>query len=401
MLQIFSSLIVCSYATFGEKVRALFDLFDFNNDKVITKDEMTILIKSTLNGICRLTGVNIPASNTLTQIATLAFKTADSQHQKDNQVNPQEFMAWCSSTRHVVNILTRYNTSDGELVKKNIPLASADEQNSLTKTKPPLPSPSPASSSSSSSSSSSASTSSPNNPNRRKSLDGQLQNLSPPVFPILNFIDEIRQLYDIFSIVDNNNNKKGHVTINEFSSFLKTSNLWKDSKGEDKKVPVFRTLDDHKHTSAITLKFKDVLRTFYMDATKSDIERMISLSVYTPVPESIVKKISSIFLDCDREFNGTVKFDSMLAILSPSPKLNAFTPVPNLPRPRTLVGEGAEATITLHDLLAFLFDKTHKNQMEQVTLYIFHTSSSHCICFPHIASHFLLALSFNSFLLLF
>jgi Ca2+-binding EF-hand superfamily protein len=68
VLEILSGLILVSRGTFLEKVAACYDLFDFNEDRALVLDEMSILVKTSICGLCKLTDSKEPPSSTYVNI---------------------------------------------------------------------------------------------------------------------------------------------------------------------------------------------------------------------------------------------------------------------------------------------------------------------------------------------
>lgn len=103
-LQIFAGTILCCKASFSDKVEALFQLFDMNNDCHLSRDEMQLLVGrnkilqeflgsrsplirffqvgACVNGLCRMTGC-VPLTNeAITDLSRLCFRAADRQRNK-------------------------------------------------------------------------------------------------------------------------------------------------------------------------------------------------------------------------------------------------------------------------------------------------------------------------------
>lgn len=124
VLQIFGSSFIGCRGTFAEKVAAIFQLFDLDVNQVrcavqyntrsialvsqsINREEMTILMKACLNGVCKMHGLALPSLGELEDITRVAFTVADRQGTKDNRIDEDEFMAWAESCPEVVEIVCR------------------------------------------------------------------------------------------------------------------------------------------------------------------------------------------------------------------------------------------------------------------------------------------------------
>lgn len=81
-LQIFAGTILCCRATFNEKVEALFEIFDMNNDGHVSREEMNIMVSSALHGMSRMTGCVPPSNEVITEVSRLCFRAADRQNYK-------------------------------------------------------------------------------------------------------------------------------------------------------------------------------------------------------------------------------------------------------------------------------------------------------------------------------
>jgi microtubule-associated protein-like 6 len=95
----------------------VFNCYDFDGSKELTIDEMTLSMKSTLAGLCKLSGDTCPTENTLELIAIDAFEKADKSG--DNKITLQEFLDYCSSNPETKSWLDYYddpaeNTGDEE-----------------------------------------------------------------------------------------------------------------------------------------------------------------------------------------------------------------------------------------------------------------------------------------------
>jgi hypothetical protein len=88
MLEMLSAIIIYSINSWKGKVGLLFKLCDFDGNKFITRDEMTILCSAFLKGFGRMTGEPIPQAKSLERISALAFEAAD--RDPDNKLTLDE-----------------------------------------------------------------------------------------------------------------------------------------------------------------------------------------------------------------------------------------------------------------------------------------------------------------------
>ncbi|KAF4144086.1 hypothetical protein GN958_ATG06726 [Phytophthora infestans] len=63
--EVFAVIIVYCNATMEEKVPFLFDLFDFDHSKMISQDELVLLMLCTTRGLCKVVGKPRPATDSL------------------------------------------------------------------------------------------------------------------------------------------------------------------------------------------------------------------------------------------------------------------------------------------------------------------------------------------------
>lgn len=83
-----SAIIIFSIVPWRVKVGLLFKLCDFDGNKFITKDEMTVLCTAFLKGYGRMTGEPIPQAKSSERISSLVFEAAD--RDPDNKITLDE-----------------------------------------------------------------------------------------------------------------------------------------------------------------------------------------------------------------------------------------------------------------------------------------------------------------------
>ena len=76
-----------------EKINFVFNCYDFDESGELTMDEMCLSFKSTLTGLCKLSGQPCPTELELEELAGAAFAAADSN--SDNKISRQEFEHFC------------------------------------------------------------------------------------------------------------------------------------------------------------------------------------------------------------------------------------------------------------------------------------------------------------------
>ena len=75
-LEFLATFALISSMSFREKVEFAFECYDFNDNHEITVDEMTLAMKSTITGLCKLAGIVPPSELELEDIANDAFEQA-------------------------------------------------------------------------------------------------------------------------------------------------------------------------------------------------------------------------------------------------------------------------------------------------------------------------------------
>lgn len=88
IMEVMAGLITYASCTWQEKVKLALDIFDFDENYVITYDEMVVMCKSFLNGIGIMTQSSLFSKSNLEAFADQAFIMADAT--PDGQVTYQE-----------------------------------------------------------------------------------------------------------------------------------------------------------------------------------------------------------------------------------------------------------------------------------------------------------------------
>jgi Ca2+-binding EF-hand superfamily protein len=88
IMEVFAALIAYSSCRWDEKVRLTLEIFDFDENEVITYDEMVVICKSFINGIGIMTQQSLYSKAALDGLADQAFVMADAT--PDGQVTYEE-----------------------------------------------------------------------------------------------------------------------------------------------------------------------------------------------------------------------------------------------------------------------------------------------------------------------
>jgi Ca2+-binding EF-hand superfamily protein len=370
-LQIFAGSLLISTGEFKAKISALFTLFDMDSNGSISRDEMTILIRASINGWCRMCNLSPPQLPTLLEYAKLAFKSADRQNKKDNKIEAEELYNWALATPECVDIVCKFNTLDTAEIKLKAQKANQKELNALKPSKPAIPTIHSLAKSNHNHNNSIISNN--NNENDSKSAD------------FLNKVAEAREIRAVFDELDVN--KTGLVSFTELNSALKRREL-KTLNSEqflsshshartDSKLQTPRTSQSpSKPTSAtqrkplpsapqlnlsavgagvLLLSHETAIKNIFSHCSKAEYAQLIEQSAVRPIPESLIKKIKHVFDELDRNFSGTVEFQQILSLLKNSARLAEYITINQ--------ASYSNSSISLHDLLRFLFESTHKSQL--------------------------------------
>ena len=90
-----------------EKILHIFNLFDFDESCEITIDEMTLLLKSTVTGGCKLSKVAPPDERSLELLSQEAFAFLNKS--KDNCLSREDFKDFCVRTPEIQSWLLHYD----------------------------------------------------------------------------------------------------------------------------------------------------------------------------------------------------------------------------------------------------------------------------------------------------
>ncbi len=90
-----------------QKVNFIFSIYDFDESGQLSVDEMALAIKSTITGLTKLSGVNMPLEADLENIALQAFLGADEDG--DQLITRDEFTKYCQNTPEIVSWIEFYS----------------------------------------------------------------------------------------------------------------------------------------------------------------------------------------------------------------------------------------------------------------------------------------------------
>ncbi|KAG3144949.1 hypothetical protein PI126_g13935 [Phytophthora idaei] len=109
VMEVFAVIIVFCTATMEEKVPFLFDLFDFDHSKMISRDELVLLMLCTTRGLCKAIGMPRPATDSLEALTIDAFSYID--RDRNGKISLEEFTEWILHERSVMAYLAKFANS--------------------------------------------------------------------------------------------------------------------------------------------------------------------------------------------------------------------------------------------------------------------------------------------------
>jgi Ca2+-binding EF-hand superfamily protein len=98
-LEMLSAITIVSGLRRKDKLTHVFNLYDFDESAEVTIDEMTLLLKSTMSGLCKFCGIAPPDERRLEMMSQTAFSAI--QKDKDNALTRDEFLDYCDRTPEV------------------------------------------------------------------------------------------------------------------------------------------------------------------------------------------------------------------------------------------------------------------------------------------------------------
>lgn len=109
-LELLGGLALCCQASFEDKARFCFELYDFNLTSTISKREMVMMMMASICGMNLLTGGGEelePDVDTIERLSDEAFLRAD--REKNGQISYEEFVAWARSNRDLMAAMESLN----------------------------------------------------------------------------------------------------------------------------------------------------------------------------------------------------------------------------------------------------------------------------------------------------
>ncbi|OMJ88619.1 hypothetical protein SteCoe_9399 [Stentor coeruleus] len=115
-MEVFASIITYSMANWKTKVKLSFLVFDFDESKSISKDEMVIMIISFVRGIGSMTNSTLYESLDLEPLGKQCFDLANSDSQ--GLITLDQLTTWIGECEEIMNLLQKYEPK-ADVVKKH------------------------------------------------------------------------------------------------------------------------------------------------------------------------------------------------------------------------------------------------------------------------------------------
>ena len=95
-----------------DKMNFVFMCYDFDESGELTLDEMTLSLKSTVTGLCKVSSINIPTLNDFELIAKLAFQSVDKS--SDGTISSSEFLNYISTNPTASSWVSAYDDLEAD-----------------------------------------------------------------------------------------------------------------------------------------------------------------------------------------------------------------------------------------------------------------------------------------------
>ena len=105
-LETLAALTLVSGLSKTEKILHIFNLFDFDESCEMTIDEMTLLLKSTMTGACKLSQIAPPDERSMELLSQEAFAYLNKS--KDNCLTREDFTDFCGRTPEIQSWLLHF-----------------------------------------------------------------------------------------------------------------------------------------------------------------------------------------------------------------------------------------------------------------------------------------------------
>ncbi len=101
-----------SHSTLDEKAELIFNLYDFDRSKAISKDELTVLMTNVLSSLKAMEGKPAPLISEVELKTNELFAKADMN--KDNSIQLKEFKDYIKTDKQILQCLISYGIAKSE-----------------------------------------------------------------------------------------------------------------------------------------------------------------------------------------------------------------------------------------------------------------------------------------------
>mmetsp|Transcript_22742 Transcript_22742/g.59395 ORF Transcript_22742/g.59395 Transcript_22742/m.59395 type:complete len:1236 (-) Transcript_22742:3383-7090(-) len=114
-LGLVAGIALCCDATFEEKVKFCFELFDFNMNASLDKNEMIMMMNVSVEGMLLLVGArgDLGLAQEFKRLGDDAFRQCDND--RSGSISYQEFVQWARGNREVMSCMEKLNRIRGEV----------------------------------------------------------------------------------------------------------------------------------------------------------------------------------------------------------------------------------------------------------------------------------------------
>ncbi|CAG9318791.1 unnamed protein product [Blepharisma stoltei] len=130
-LEFLCAIVIYGKISWEQKVKLIMRLFDNDNDRALVRDEIVIMLNSSLNSISCMTKSPIPSNKLSVAIADQLMSQCSSQ----SWISTDELLFWTHNTREVYNLLHSYENLTTPTIVQLPPLLSPIKTRSLTPNK--------------------------------------------------------------------------------------------------------------------------------------------------------------------------------------------------------------------------------------------------------------------------
>ena len=98
--------------TVSEKVRYIFGIYDFDESGLLSVDEMTLALRSSISGLTKLSGIDPPAESEIEQISVAAFDDAPTSGSDAGMISRDHFVEYAVKTPEISSWINYYGDLD-------------------------------------------------------------------------------------------------------------------------------------------------------------------------------------------------------------------------------------------------------------------------------------------------